>query len=98
MTDVRVGRFLVRVTACHVATYFVCGAIAYYAFDYAGAFSSPDISCDLRPISSKWIPLGPSLERGARAHFRPGALSVSESLSRGALRLAQALGAYSGPS
>ncbi len=61
MTDVRFGRFLARVTACHVVTYFVCGVIAYYAFDYAGAFASPDVSCYLRPVSSKWIPWGPSL-------------------------------------
>jgi hypothetical protein len=61
MNDVRFGRFLARVTACHVVTYFVCGVIAYYAFDYAGAFASADVSCYLRPIHSKWIPLGPSL-------------------------------------
>lgn len=61
MTDVSLGRFVVRVTACHVVTYFVCGLIAYCAFDYAGAFASADLSCYLRPTSSKWIPLGPSL-------------------------------------
>lgn len=61
MTDVRFGRFLARVTACHVVTYFVCGVIAYFAFDYAGASASADVSCYLRPIGSKWIPWGPSL-------------------------------------
>jgi len=45
MTDVPFGRFLARVTACHVVTYFVCGVIAYYAFDYAGAGGPRVFSC-----------------------------------------------------
>jgi len=61
MADVSFSRFLARVTACHVVTYFICGAIAYYAFDYGAVFASTNLSCYMRPISSKWIALGPSL-------------------------------------
>jgi hypothetical protein len=56
------GRFLVRTTACHVVTYFIFGAIAFYAFDYATAFASANLSCYMLPTSSKWVALGPALQ------------------------------------
>jgi len=56
------GRFFARVTACHMATYFVAGVAALLLFDYASAFKSEQLACYMRPIDSKWIALGPALQ------------------------------------
>ncbi len=62
MSEVSFARFWARVTACHVVTYFVFGVLAYYLFDYAAVFASETLSCYMRPTTSKWIALGPSLQ------------------------------------
>jgi hypothetical protein len=56
------GRFLARVTACHVVTYFVFGVAAYLLFDYAATFQSEHLACYMRPTTSKWVALGPALQ------------------------------------
>jgi hypothetical protein len=56
------GRFWFRVTACHLVTYFIAGLIAYSLFDYKGLFQAETLSCYMRPISSKWVAAGPSLQ------------------------------------
>jgi len=56
------GRFCARLTACHMVTYFVVGAFAYFAFDYSSVFRSEHFACWMRPTSSPWVALGPSLQ------------------------------------
>jgi hypothetical protein len=56
------GRFFARLTACHMVTYFVVGALAYFAFDYATAFRSEHFACWMRPTTSKWVAVGPALQ------------------------------------
>ena len=46
-------RFLGRVTACHVVTYFVAGLLAFTLLDYQALFESAGFSCLMRPVSSK---------------------------------------------
>ena len=62
MTNEGFGRFFARVTACHMATYFVFGVAAYVLFDYAAVFQSEYLSCYMRPTTSKWIAIGPALQ------------------------------------
>ncbi len=62
MEDVSFGRFLARTTACHMVTYFIFGLIALFAFDYARAFASDNLSCFMLPTNSKWVALGPGLQ------------------------------------
>ncbi len=56
------GRFWFRVTTCHVVTYFVAGLIAYSLFNYKGLFEAEALACYMRPVSSKWVAAGPSLQ------------------------------------
>jgi hypothetical protein len=58
----RFGQFFVRVTACHMVTYFVAGVLAYTAFDYATAFQSEHFVCWMRPTTSRWVAAGPGLQ------------------------------------
>jgi hypothetical protein len=62
MTDTTFGRFFVRVTACHMVTYFVAGVLAFYLADYKTAFASENLACYMLPTSSKWVTLGPLLQ------------------------------------
>jgi hypothetical protein len=55
-------RFLGRVTASHVVTYFVAGLLAYTLLDYEALFESAGFSCLMRPMSSGWIAAGPALQ------------------------------------
>jgi hypothetical protein len=55
-------RFLTRVTACHIVTYFVAGVLAYTLLDYRGLFSSAQFACYMRPIDSRWVAAGPALQ------------------------------------
>jgi hypothetical protein len=55
-------RFAARLVACHMVTYFVAGAAAYFAFDYAGVFQSEHLACWMRPTTSKWVIIGPTLQ------------------------------------
>lgn len=61
MSEVRFGRFLTRVTACHLVTYFAVGVIAYFVLDYATSLQSGSWSGYIRPMSSKWVAAGPAL-------------------------------------
>jgi hypothetical protein len=54
--------FLARVTACHLATYFVAGVLAYTLLDYRGLFASEALACYMRPVDSPWIAAGPALQ------------------------------------
>jgi hypothetical protein len=56
------GRFFLRVTACHMVTYFVAGVLAFTLLDYATAFQAPYLSCWMRPTTSKWVAVGPGLQ------------------------------------
>jgi len=56
------GRFLTRVTACHVVTYFVAGVLAYTLLDYRGLFQSAALACYMRPLDSPWVAGGPALQ------------------------------------
>ena len=46
------SRFFLRVTACHMVTYFVAGILAYTLLDYATAFQSEHFACWMRPTTS----------------------------------------------
>ena len=62
MSEGKFGRFFLRVTACHMVTYFVAGLLAYTLLDYATAFQSEHMACWMRPTTSKWVALGPGLQ------------------------------------
>jgi hypothetical protein len=55
-------RFFARLTACHMVTYFVAGAFAFFVFDYATTFESEHLACYMRPTDSPWVALGPGLQ------------------------------------
>lgn len=61
-SDVTFGRFLVRITLCHVVTYFVAGFAAYTLMDYRTQFQSERLSCFMLPTDSVWVALGPSFQ------------------------------------
>ena len=70
------ARFFARLTACHMVTYFVAGAFAFFVFDYATWFRSEHLACFMRPVDSTWVAVGPGLQwiRGlifAAALLRP---------------------------
>ena len=54
--------FALRVTACHVVTYFVAGAFAYFVLDYGTEFSREFLACFMRPTSDPIVSLGPALQ------------------------------------
>jgi hypothetical protein len=56
------GRFFLRVTACHMVTYFVAGLLAYTLLDYATLFQSGPFACWMRPTTSRWVAAGPGLQ------------------------------------
>lgn len=62
MTEGSLGRFFLRVSACHMVTYFVAGILAFTLLDYQTAFRTEHFACWMRPTSSKWIALGPGLQ------------------------------------
>lgn len=62
MTEDRFGRFFLRVSACHMVTYFVAGLLAFTLLDYGAAFQSPWFSCWMRPTTSPWVAAGPGLQ------------------------------------
>ena len=63
MTEGSLGRFFLRVSACHMVTYFVAGILAFTLLDYETAFRTEHFACWMRPTSSKWIALGPGLQQ-----------------------------------
>jgi hypothetical protein len=62
MTEGGFGRFFLRVTACHMVTYFVAGLLAYTLLDYATVFQSEHFACWMRPTTSRWVAAGPGLQ------------------------------------
>jgi hypothetical protein len=62
MSDGRLGLFVLRVSACHMVTYFVAGVLAFFLLDYETAFQSEHFACWMRPTTSKWVALGPGLQ------------------------------------
>jgi hypothetical protein len=62
MTESKFGRFFLRVTACHMVTYFVAGILAFYLLDYASMFQSEHFACWMRPTTSRWVAAGPGLQ------------------------------------
>lgn len=55
------GRFAVRVTATHTATYMVAGFAAMQLLDYAGFWQTPEMA-HMRPLDSPWVAAGPGLQ------------------------------------
>ncbi len=55
MAESGFGRFFLRVTACHMVTYFVAGILAFTLLDYATAFQSPYLACWMRPTTSRVV-------------------------------------------
>ncbi len=62
MPEERFTRFFLRVSACHMVTYFVAGVLAFTLLDYASAFQSEHFACWMRPTTSKWVAAGPGLQ------------------------------------
>lgn len=56
------GPFAVRVTACHVVTYFFAGLMAFTVLDYRGQFLSAALSCFMLPVDAPIVALGPILQ------------------------------------
>lgn len=56
------GSFWWRVTACHMATYFVAGMLAYTLLDYRQLFETGVLAALMRPMDSPWVALGPALQ------------------------------------
>jgi len=56
------GRFFLRVSACHMVTYFVAGVLAFFLLNYEEAFQSEHLACWMRPTSSPWVAAGPGLQ------------------------------------
>ena len=54
--------FAMRVTACHVVTYFVAGLGAFAFLDYRGQFLSQALSCFMLPVDAPIVALGPILQ------------------------------------
>lgn len=53
MSDTGFGRFFLRVTACHMVTYFVAGLIAFYLAEYEESFASERLACYMLPTDLK---------------------------------------------
>jgi hypothetical protein len=56
------GQFALRVTACHIVTYFVAGLGAYAFLDYRGQFLSQALACFMLPVDAPIVALGPILQ------------------------------------
>jgi len=56
------GQFALRVTACHIVSYFVAGLGAYMFLDYRGQFLSQALSCFMLPVDAPIVALGPVLQ------------------------------------
>ena len=59
-SEVNFGSFFWRITACHMVTYMIVGAMAYTIMDYPSQFSD---ECSIMiPTDSPRVALGPSLQ------------------------------------
>ena len=54
--------FALRMTLCHMVTYWIFGMAAFLLLDYKSLFESEGYALLMRPISSKWIAAGPLLQ------------------------------------
>ncbi|GHT69120.1 hypothetical protein FACS189452_09640 [Bacteroidia bacterium] len=59
--NLKLGTFVWRVAVCHTVTYFVMGIIFSTLFNYGDLFTTDIIGVYMRPITSKWVALGPVL-------------------------------------
>jgi len=58
-SDGTFGRFLWRITALQVVTYFVFGLLFSTLFNYSNAYTSTILSSFMKPMSSAWVAAGP---------------------------------------
>ena len=58
--------FALRVTACHVVTYFIAGVFAVFVLDYKGVFATEALACFMRPVSDPVVALGQVIERAEK--------------------------------
>jgi hypothetical protein len=56
--------FALRVTTCHVVTYFIAGVFAVTVLDYRGIFASEALACFMRPVADPFVALGPTFQIG----------------------------------
>jgi hypothetical protein len=56
--------FALRVTTCHVVTYFIAGVFAVTVLDYRGIFASEALACFMRPVADPLVALGPTFQVG----------------------------------
>jgi hypothetical protein len=54
--------FLWRITAVHMASYFIMGIIALFFLNYKENFSQGVLSCFMRPVDDPIVALGPFLQ------------------------------------
>ena len=61
--------FALRMTLCHMVTYWIFGMAAFLLLDYKSLFESEGYALLMRPISSKWIAAGPLLPNADLTRF-----------------------------
>lgn len=57
-------RFVWRVTACHMATYFFVGLTALVLLNYKELYVESQLAVLMRPTDSPWVAAGPALQLG----------------------------------
>jgi hypothetical protein len=62
VVEVTFGRFAVRMTLCHMVTYWLFGMAAFLLADYKNLFQSGGLECLMRPTTSRWVAAGPALQ------------------------------------
>lgn len=55
-------KFIWRVTASHIISYFIAGVLALFLMKYKQLFASEALSCYMRPVDSTWVAAGPGLQ------------------------------------
>jgi hypothetical protein len=55
----RLPDVVLKTTVAHTVTYFACGIVAYFWFDYARQFAETDLSRLMRPVSEPIVMAGP---------------------------------------
>ena len=56
--------FAWRVIALHAVTYFLVGAVSYFALDYHDVIAQTDLKYVMRPTDSPWVAVGPGMQAG----------------------------------
>jgi hypothetical protein len=59
---VTLAPLLVKTAIVHTVTYFVAGVLAYNLADYATTLSRPPMSHYMRPVTDRWVMVGPLLQ------------------------------------